>query len=206
MRNITEIRKIGKGERYYLYLDDEFFGIYEAEILARYSLKTGQSFDEDFFEKLKNENGDYACFNRSLGVLEKSMKSEKMLKDYLYGKGYPKSCIDRAIEKLKEYGYINDESFAENFIRSYSDVKSKRKIKFDLMSKGISEEIIESKLSQFVEDDDEKALALRLGQKYLNGKELDMKTKQRFYNHMTGKGFDFSLITWTWEEIENGRN
>ena len=105
MKTITEIKKIGKGERYYLYLDDEFFGIYEAEILARYCLKTGQSYDEEFFDNLKTENGNYACFNRGLAVLEKSMKTEKMLKDYLYSKGYTKECVDYGVKKIKEYGY-----------------------------------------------------------------------------------------------------
>ena len=206
MKQITEIRKIGKGERYYLYLDDEFFGIYEAEILARYSLKTGQTFDDDFFENLKIENGDYACFNRSLGVLEKSVKSEKMLVDYLRQKGYPTSCINKAVEKLKEYGYINDESFAENFIRSYGFSKSKRKMKYDLLSKGVDEEIIEKKLQELVVEDDEKELALKLASKYLAGKPIDQKTKQKYYNHMAGKGFDFSLIAWAWEEVTHDRD
>ncbi len=206
MRQITEIKKIGKGERYYLYLDDEFYGVFEAEILARYCLKTGQNFENEFFESLKIENGDYACFNRSLGVLEKSMKSEKMLRDYLREKGYPKSCIDRAMDKLKEYGYINDESFAENFIRSYSAVKSKRKMKYDLLSKGINEEIIEEKLATLIDEDEEKELTLSLAKKYLKGKEFDSKTRQKFYNHMLGKGFDFSLIGWAWEEVQNGRD
>ena len=206
MKQITEIKKIGKGDRYYLYLDDEYFGVFEAEILARHCFKTGQSFDDDFFERLKIENGDYACFNRSLGVLEKSMKSEKMLKDYLREKGYPKTCIDKAMDKLKEYGYINDESFAENFIRSYSQSKSKRKIKYDLMSKGINENIIEEKLALLVDEDEEKELTLTLAKKYLKSKELDQKTKQKFYNHMLGKGFDYSMINWAWEEIENGGN
>lgn len=206
MKKITEIKKIGRGERYYLYLDDELFGVYEAEILAKHCLKSGQSFEEDFFENLKLENGDYACFNRSLAVLEKSVKSEKMLKDYLKEKGYPKTCIDRATEKLKEYGYINDESFAENFISSYSSSKSKRKLKYDLLSKGIDEEIIDQKLESLVDDEEERALLLNLAQKYIKGKLLDQKTKQKFYNHFAGKGFDFPMIGWAWEEVEHGGN
>ena len=83
MKEITEIKKIGKGERYKLYIDDEYAGVYEAEILARHSLKTGEKYNEEFFKDLEIENGDYACFNRGLSALEKSMKSERMLKAYL---------------------------------------------------------------------------------------------------------------------------
>lgn len=206
MKTITEIKKIGKGLRYNLYLDDQFFGVYEAEILARHCLKTGQSFDDQFFEDLKLENGDYACFNRGLSVLEKGMKSEKMLKDYLREKGYPKTCIDKACEKLKEYGYINDENFCESYINSYRTSKSKKKLKYDLMTKGIKENIIVEKLEELLDDEEERENLLNLAQKYMKNKEFDLKNKQKFYNHFAGKGYGYGLILNVWEEIENDRN
>ena len=206
MKTITEIKKVGRGDRYHLFLDDEYFGTYEAEILAKSAVKTGQSYDEEFFEKLKIENGNYACFNRGLNLLEKTMKTEKMLKDYLKGKGYPKECIARAIEKLKSYGYINDEIFAETFISSYKNVKSKRKLLYDLMSKGVDKEIIEEKLNEMTNDEDERQKCLNLASKYMKNKECDIKTKQKLYNHLAGKGFDYSLVSYAWEKIESGRN
>lgn len=205
MKTITEIKKIGKGLRYNLYLDDQFFGVYEAEILARHCLKTGQSFDDQFFEDLKIENGDYACFNRGLSLLEKSMKSEKMLKDYLREKGYPKACIEKAVIKLSEYGYIDDQAFCENYINSYSSSKSKRKLKYDLLSKGIKEDIIDEKLENLLDEDSEREKLFLLAEKYMKNKEFDLKNKQKFYNHFAGKGYDYGMISNAWEEL-NGRN
>ena len=46
---ITEITKIGKGIRYKLEVDYNFEGVFEAEVLARYNLQTGQEIDEDFY-------------------------------------------------------------------------------------------------------------------------------------------------------------
>ena len=206
MKEITEIKKIGKGLRYGLYLDGEFFGVYEAEILARHCLKSGQKFDEKFFEQLKVENGDYACFNRGLSLLEKSMKSEKMLRDFLQEKGYPKESITKAIDKLKEYGYIDDENFCESYINSYRFSKSKKKLKFDLLSKGIGQELIEKKIEELFDEGDERENLLNLGQKYMKNKEFDLKNKQKFYNHFASKGYDYSLILNVWEELENDRN
>ena len=205
MKTITEIKKIGKGLRYNLYLDDQFFGVYEAEILARHCLKTGQSFDDQFFEDLKIENGDYACFNRGLSLLEKSMKSEKMLKDYLHEKGYLKACIEKAVNKLSEYGYIDDQAFCENYINSYSSSKSKRKLKYDLLSKGIKEDIIDEKLENLLDEDSEREKLFLLAEKYMKNKEFDLKNKQKFYNHFAGKGYDYGMIANAWEEL-NGRN
>ena len=206
MKEITEIKKIGRGDRYHIFLDGEYFGTFEAEILAKASVKTGQSYDEDFYEKLKIENGNYACFNRGLGLLEKTMKTEKMLKDYLRKKGYPKECIERATEKLKSYGYINDEVFAETFISSYKNVKSKRKLLYDLMSKGVDKELIEEKLNEMTNEEDEKEKCVILAEKYMKNKELDIKTKQKLFNHLAGKGFDYSSISYAWEKIESDRN
>ncbi len=206
MKTITEIKKIGKGQRYYLYLDDQFFGVYEAEILARHSLKSGQSFEEEFFEELKLENGDYACFNRGLSLLEKSMKSEKMLKDYLKEKGYPRSCIEKATKKLKSYGYIDDGTFCETYISTYLACKSKKKLKYDLLSKGIKEDIIEEKLSQLFDEEEEKEKLFRLAKRYMSGKEFELKTKQKFYNHFVSKGYDYGLVLNVWEELKNGRD
>lgn len=202
---ITEIKKIGKGDRYYLYVDDECLGVMEAEVLARHSLKTGQEFDKNFFDELILENGDYACFNRALGLLAKLMKTEKQLRDYLKEKKYPKVCIDKAIEKLKEYGYINDEAYAENYINLSSASKSRRKIKYELLSKGVKEEIIENALESFT-DENEYDVCLKFAEKYLKNKQIDLKTKQKFYSHLAGKGFGFSDIARAWEEVTNDRD
>lgn len=205
MKEITEIKKVGRGDRYKLYLDGEYIGVFEAEILARHSLKTGEKYDEDFFKDLVIENGDYACFNRGLSALEKSMKSEKMVKTYLKEKGYPNSCINKAIEKLKEYGYVDDEAFAESFISTYSSAKSKRKLKYDLMSKGIADYIIESKLES-ITDEDEREKCLKYAEKYIKNKEFDLKTKQKLYNHLAGKGYDYDEIAYAWQELSHNRD
>ena len=83
--------------------------------------------------------------------------------------------------------------------------KSKRKIKYELLSKGVDEQIIEEKLATF-EDEEEEAVCRRLAEKYLRNKEFDLKTKQKYFNSMLGKGFDYSLILKMWEEITNDRD
>ena len=206
MRQITEIKKVGKGDRYHLFVDNEFFGTFEAEILAKNYLKTNCFYDDEFLEKIKIENGDYACFNRALSLLEKTMKTEKMLFDYLKEKRYPEECIIRAIKKVKEYGYINDEQFCESYINSYCKLKSKRKLKYDLINKGVNEELINKKLEEIINDDDELENCYNLAKKYMKNKSFDIKTKRKFFNHLIIKGFDYSIITKAWEGIANDRN
>ena len=202
---ITEIKKIGKGQRYYLYVDEQLVGVMEAEVLAWHSLKTGQEIEQKFLDSLVSENGDYACFNRSLTLLAKVTKTEKQLREYLREKKYPYSCIDRAVEKLKEYGYINDQAFCENYVNFSAGSKSRRKIRFELLQKGVKSELIEQSLEK-LSDEDEKENCLKYAQKFMKNREIDLKTKQKFYNHLAGKGFNFSDISQAWEEVTNDRN
>ena len=202
---IKEIKKIGRGDRYYLFVDDNCLGVMEAEVLARHSLKTGQEFDKEFFDSLVLENGDYACFNRALALLAKMMKTEKQLRDFLKEKKYPKVCIDKAINKLKEYGYIDDEVYAENYVNLFSKGKSRRKIKYELLSKGVKDNIVEKCLSS-LNDENEYEVCLKFAKKYLKNKQIDIKTKQKFYNHLAGKGFGFSYIARAWEEVTDDRD
>ena len=202
---ITEIKKIGKGQRYYLYVDEQLVGVMEAEVLARHNLKTGQQLDKQFFDDLIVENGDYACFNRSLSLLAKVMKTEKQLREYLNEKKYPKSCIDKAVDKLKDYGYINDQAFCENYVNLSGESKSKRKIRFELLQKGVKNELIDQVLEK-LSDENERQVCLKFAQKFMKNREIDVKTKQKFYNHLAGKGFNFSDISQAWEEVVNDRN
>lgn len=203
---ITEIKKVGKGLRYHVYIDDKYEGTFEAEILARYKLKTGQELAREELEKIKIANGDLACFDRGLGALEKSMKTEKMLYDYLVGKAYPEECIERAIEKLKDYGYIDDNVFAENFIRSYSHMKGRKKLKYDLLGKGVAPDIIEDKLNELVSDEEQTEVCLRHAKKYLKNKEFNEKTKQKLYAHLLSKGYDYSCISKVIKEVCDDRD
>ena len=47
------------------------------------------------------------------------------------------------------------------------------------MLKGIKEDIIEEKLAQLFDEEEEKENLLRLAEKYMSGKEFDLKTKQK---------------------------
>lgn len=191
---ITEIKKIGKGDRYSIYIDGQFSCTLEAEILVKFKLKTFQELEEDEWREIRLENGKLSCFSRSLAYLEKSLRTEKQLRQYLKEKGFLPESIDSAIQKLMEYGFLNDEAFAESYIRSYSHKKGARKLKFELLSKGVASEIVDQKLSELIDEDEEKDRAFFLLKKYLNGKTLDPKLKAKAYAHLASKGFSSDTI------------
>lgn len=198
---ITEIKKIGRGDRYSLYCDDAFFMQIETEILVKNKLKIGQQLSEEDCQKLKLQNGDYASFDKALTYLEKGIKTEKGTRDYLKKKGYLDESIDKAIEKLKDYGYIDDEVFAESYINTYSHLKGKQKLKYELLSKGVDKEIIDQKLEDLIDEDEQIENAKTLGKKYLKNKAVDEKTYQKLCAHLVSKGFSFDVVSKVAKEV-----
>ena len=115
---ITEIKKIGRGDRYSIFIDGVFDGTLEAEILVKHKLKTGDEIGEEQWRQIKLENGKLSAFSRAVGYIEKSLKTQKQLQTYLKEKGFLQESIDDAVQKLKEYGYIDDKVYAENYIKT----------------------------------------------------------------------------------------
>lgn len=192
---ITEIKKIGRGDRYSIFIDGVFDGTLEAEILVKHKLKTGDEIGEEQWRQIKLENGKLSAFSRAVGYIEKSLKTQKQLQTYLKEKGFLQESIDDAVQKLKEYGYIDDKVYAENYIKTYKDKKGKIKLKFDLLSKGVAADVIEEALQEFVDEDEQYAACEKLLKKYVKNKPQDVKLKSKAYAHLFSKGFSGDIIS-----------
>lgn len=60
-----------------------------------------------------------SCFNAAIGLLSYRSLSEKELTDKLKRKGYDSGEIEEAVAKVKDYGYINDETLADEVFDHY---------------------------------------------------------------------------------------
>ena len=191
---ITQIKKIGRGERYSIFIDGVFNCVLEAEIIVKNRLKTGMEIIDERLVEIKLENGNISCFERALSTLERGAKTEKQIRDYLLSKGFLEKSVENAILKLKEYGYVDDEAYAENYIKTYSRSKGKNRLKKELLLKGISSNIISYKLDELFDKEEEYKNCETICQKYLKGKEKSLKTKQKAFNHLLNKGFGFDVV------------
>lgn len=200
---ITEIKKSKQPMKYHLYVDDVFYGVFLDEILASYSLKTGQEIGEDRLEEIKKENDEKLAFSTAVGYIERYNVSTKGLKDYLLRKKFSKYAIDSAVNKLKEYNYLNDEAFAKNYFEVLSGSKGKRVIAQKLKEKGVKKEIIDELLLN-IEDEDEEERARALAEKFVKNREKNLKNKQKCFAHLVYKGYDYSVAQKIASEIFTG--
>ncbi|VYU07119.1 recombination regulator RecX [Clostridium tertium] len=207
MNTITkiEVQKRNKN-RVNIYVDHEYAFSLDSELVYKEGLKTNESVNVERIEDIAKKDNYLKCKNAALRIVEKAYKSEKELKDKLILKGYDKHSIEKSIEFLKEYGFINDNNYAKLYIKDKNRTQGKSKIKYDLIRKGISEDVIESSISN-IDDEDERDNAYNLAIKKYNviSKREDDKYKlsQKLYRFLLSKGYNYDTVSYVVKKITN---
>jgi len=205
MAKITkiEIQKRNK-ERVNLFLDDEYAFSLSAELVYKEGLKTKDEIDSEKLKVLAEHESLIRCKDSALRIIEKSYKTEKEVRDKLILKGYEENSINKSIEFLKEYNFINDSNYTKAFISYKLKSQGSQKIKYTLIQKGISKDSIDEELSS-LNKENEKNVALNIAKKKLNTikkKENDnYKISAKLYRYLLSKGYGYDITNEVVKEI-----
>ena len=129
------------------------------------------------------------CFDYALKYIYRYPKTEKELKIQLYTKWYNTTDIDRTIGELKKKNYVNDEMFAESYIRSEVVNKGKPSIRIiqKLYQKWVPQEIVrhilkkyENEMGEGIHDKIKKEIAA-YKKKEVDGFDIIQKLMRRWY-------------------------
>lgn len=116
----------------------------------------------------KNINPLSNAYNKVIKLIKLRDRSSQEIEHFLLKEGVDESLISKFIKNLEEDGLLNDLKFAQNRIASRVNLKSwgKLRIKGELLSLGISKEIIDEELAK-VEEEEWIKQATKLLKKYL---------------------------------------
>ena len=190
---ITKIEDQKNKKRFNIFVDDAFFCglLKEVAVLAR--LKVGLEIDECRLIELIFESEVKMAFEKASTYLASREHSKKEIYNKLLIKGYEKNVILKAIEKLEEYHYVDDEQFARHFVEQNSKY-SRDMLEIKLKQKGIDAEHIKNALS-LVEDDDEYSLCEKYIRKYISTKDIEKDgIKEKLIASLLRKGFKYEVI------------
>lgn len=194
---ITNIEPQRNNKRVNIYIDDEFaFGITN-EVRFKYNLNIDDEIEQEYIDGILKAEEQLKVTNYALNLLSYRQRSEKELYQALAKKGYEDDYIETTMIFLKEYNLINDISFANSFISDKQNLNKfgSIRIKYELLNKGISKEIIEKTLN--IDPNDEYEIAMELARKRI--KTYKGQDKNSIYRKLGGllqrKGYSYEIIT-----------
>lgn len=205
MTKITkiEIQKRNK-ERVNLFLDGEYAFSLSLELMYKEGLKVNQEVDINILKALAKKESYIRCKESALRIIERNYKTEKEVRDKLKLKGYEEDDIDSSIEFLKNYNFLNDYNYTKAFIKDKINIQGSQKIKYNLIKKGISKEIVQEQLSS-INKDDEKITALNLAKKKLNiikkSENDEYKISGKLYRFLISKGYGYDVVKEVVKEV-----
>lgn len=179
-----------------IFIDGEYSFSVNAELCILHKLKTGASISEQEIEKIKCEDSKKQAASMALNYIVKRRKTELETKKYLSTKGFDENSIFYAVNKLKEYGYLDDASYALDFVSYHNELGKygPKMIEQKLKQKGVPSIFIDEAMEKAYEKQSINAenLVEKLKDKYKNLEPL--KKRDKIYRYMINKGYDYVEI------------
>jgi len=206
-RQITDIQIQKKHpKRRSIFLDGEFFCGVSEEVAAKFHLKSGMQIDENKLKEMLHEEELSKAKNYVYRILARRMYTSKEIRDKLLERGYMDEIIQEVIATMERYGYVNDQFYAEEWIRSRMNAKPKGKIALrqELYRKGVDKSIIEDALSEAFDDSKENDMALDLAKRKVKsyGDSEPAVVKRKLQGFLLRRGFRYETVREVIEKLE----
>ena len=190
---VTALEDYGKNRRK-VYLDGQFaFILYKGELSACH-IKEQEELSEEGYRQIIEEILWKRIRQRSLYLLMETDRTEQQLRLKLKGEFYPEELIERNIEWLYGFHYLDDERYAENYVRCHAGEKSRRQIYQELLQKGVNREIAEQAAAGIETCEEEEQIKKLIEKKKVDLTTASLKEKQKLYGYLMRKGFSSSEI------------
>lgn len=190
---VNSLTKLSKGRAKICLAGGTDFVLYKKEY-ENYGIAEGSDLSESDYESIVRDILVPRCKKRAMHLLEKQDRSEKNLRDKLKEGGYPEQVIDVAIDYINQYGYIDDARMAASHVRFYQDSRSRQRLRQDLLSKGISADIIEHVLEEEYTTDEVDLIDALLVKKHYDKENATYEDRAKMYRFLAGRGFSSDSI------------
>ena len=192
----------GRGKKIHLLLDDEYQITTDIDFWAEHYFKDGTEITQEEWESLIDSIYYKKAVDKCYDLLSRRDHSVKELKTKLLRTVDEKNA-DKAIEKMLELGYLDDEKYARNLVKYLAQTRnmSKNHIKQEMFKRGIPNEIIILVMEDYEFDNVSCVVDLILT-KYRNKLNNEDGNKKVIASLMR-KGFSYSDIKNAFYRIEN---
>jgi regulatory protein len=199
MGKITSItRQVKNKNRVSIFVDEEYFGALDEKTFMESGLKSGDEICEKKWQELYSQAENQSAFNKAIAYISKLMRSEKQVKEYLEKKGYEQTAIDYAVDKLREYKYLDDDAYAKMILSHQMNVKKSGEmaVREAFRKNGIPREIADAALEEYLPEqqiENAKQQYQKLFKKYQREQD-SYKRKNKIAQAMARRGFNWETI------------
>ncbi|WP_308652991.1 regulatory protein RecX [uncultured Anaerococcus sp.] len=132
--------------------------------------------------------------NFALNKISYSQKSTYEIRQKLKEQKFSEDVIEKIIEYLDSYGFLDDESYVKSYIRDKDEISnwSRGKIRFMLKRKHIDDNLIEDYI-YMISDEREAEKARFFADKKIKN-DFSYENRAKIFRHLASKGFDVDII------------
>ena len=189
--------KINRIYRNKIYLDTNEIMDISPLIRQKYDLKVNDSI-ERFYDEISYE----ASLEKGIFLISLKDRTKKEVRLKLEEKFWNKNAVLKAIEKLEEFGYLNDLNYAISYIESKT--YGKNRISYNLFQKGIDRSTVEKAYLALDEEKEENIDDVKLGKLIdKNSRKINisnsrdekkLKEEQKLIQYLARQGFSLDKI------------
>ncbi len=192
---VTKIEEVTK-TKYKVELDGEFaFVLYKRE-LSHFGIREEEELPEETYMQIRRDVILKRAKLRAMHLLTDMARTESGLREKLKQGMYPEDIIEEAMSYVRSFGYLNDLRYAESFIESRKNHKSKKEIYAMLCRKGVpAEQIEEAFASSYPEGGELDAIRRVIEKKRVDVTHASWEELQKLCGYLSRKGFRYEDIS-----------
>lgn len=194
MARVTKLEPQKKNSsRWSIFVDNSFFAGCSEEMMAELHLRVGDDLSSERLDEIREALGLTRVRDAALRYLARRSRSISEMRNYLKRKGFDESQIDGTIAWLEGKKYLNDQQFAESWVRNRQQLapRGKRRLLMELYQKGIDRETAGKIVEKSATPDDEAEAAFQVviaRKNRFKGME-SLEIKRKIYNFLSYRGF-----------------
>lgn len=174
------------------------FPLYKGEV-TKYHLQKDCAISDAVYTELTKVLLPKRVKLRAMNLLQKRSYTTAGLRRKLLESQYPENMVEEALNYVTSFGYLDDFRYTEEYIRCYSETRSKRRIMQDLISKGVNSTLAEQVWEYYEAenapvDEATQILGLLRKKKY-DMETADSKERMKMMNYLYRKGYSMDSIT-----------
>lgn len=155
---------------------------------------------------MEQENNKNQAMKFAMRLLTIRKRSAFEITRRLQQKNFRGDTISQVVKELFEYGYLNDEEFAEAYLNDRINFNPRGSflIKKELKEKGVEEKIINEKINKLLPEEKEIKMAKKAAEKKIEYLEKDLeknKIYQKIGAYLQSRGYSFCIIREVLEDI-----